>query len=323
MRRPRLSATLFIVRTIVTESPKEAAAIIRRGGIVAFPTETVYGLGAHLFDEAAIRRIFEAKKRPADNPLIAHVGDVSYLKDVSPVVNAAAQRLIDAFFPGPLTVVLPKRSPVPPIATAGLSTIGVRMPGNQIAREFLVACGAAIVAPSANLSGRPSPTTWQAVLEDLDGRIDAILQGDQAEVGIESTVVDCTTNPLLVLRKGAVSLADLQRVVPEIIDAELSESRVVRSPGLRHKHYAPRAKVEIVKPGAAVGDRDGYIGLHEPSGQADLKTVCSTVEEYAHSLFEFFRECDRRGMERILCECVDENGIGAALMDRIKRAAAV
>ena len=153
MRRPRLSATLFIVRTIVTESPKEAAAIIRRGGIVAFPTETVYGLGAHLFDEAAIRRIFEAKQRPADNPLIAHVGDVSYLKDVSPVVNAAAQRLIDAFFPGPLTVVLPKRSPVPPIATAGLSTIGVRMPGNQIAREFLVACGAAIVAQARTRAG--------------------------------------------------------------------------------------------------------------------------------------------------------------------------
>ena len=311
-----------MVKTILTKSPTEAAAIIRRGGIVAFPTETVYGLGAHLFDEAAIRRIFEAKERPADNPLIAHIGDVKYLKDLSPLVTPAAVRLIDAFFPGPLTVVLPKRSPVPMIATAGLNTIGVRMPGNEMAREFLVACGVAIVAPSANLSGRPSPTTWQAVMEDLDGRIDGILQGDQAEVGIESTVVDCTMDPPVVLRKGAVSLADLRNVVPEIVDAELSESAVVRSPGLRHKHYSPQAKVEIVKPGAVIGDRDGYIGLHEPSGQAALKTICATVEEYAHSLFEFFRECDRRGMERILCECVDENGIGAALMDRIKRAAA-
>ena len=311
-----------MVKTILTKSPAEAAAIIRRGGIVAFPTETVYGLGAHLFDEAAIRRIFEAKERPADNPLIAHIGDVKYLKDLSPLVTPAAARLIDAFFPGPLTVVLPKRSPVPMIATAGLNTIGVRMPGNEMAREFLVACGVAIVAPSANLSGRPSPTTWQAVMEDLDGRIDGILQGDQAEVGIESTVVDCTTDPPVVLRKGAVSLADLRNVVPEIVDAELSESAVARSPGLRHKHYSPQAKVEIVKPGAAVGDREGYIGLHEPSGQAALKTICATVEEYAHSLFEFFRECDRRVMERILCECVDEKGIGAALMDRIKRAAA-
>lgn len=309
------------MKTILTKSPREAAEIIRRGGIVAFPTETVYGLGAHLFDEDAIRRIFEAKERPPDNPLIAHIGDIKYLKDLAAVVTQNARRLIDAFFPGPLTVVLTKASPVPMLATAGLDTIGVRMPGNEIAREFLVACGAPVVAPSANLSGRPSPTTWKAVLEDLDGRIDGILQGDQAALGIESTVVDCTTDPPAVLRKGAVSLEELRTVVPQIVYADLSERGAIRSPGLRHKHYSPQAKVEIVKPGVAVRSGDGYIGLEKPSGEAGLEMVCSTVEEYAHSLFEFFRECDRRGLARILCGSVKEDGIGAALMDRIKRAA--
>ena len=311
-----------MVKTILTESPSEAAAIIRNGGIVAFPTETVYGLGAHLFDEAAIKKIFEAKRRPADNPLIAHVGDIKYIKDLAGLVTPSARRLIDAFFPGPLTVVLPKTAMVPTIATAGLDTIGVRMPANKIAHEFLVACGAPVVAPSANLSGRPSPTTWRAVLEDLDGRIDAILQGDQAEVGIESTVVDCTVDPPLVLRKGAVSLSELKTVVSKIMDAELGGNSVVRSPGLRHKHYSPRARVEILEPGMTVGPNDGFIGLDEPVSAPAWMLVCSSVDEYAHSLFEFFRECDRRGVKRILCEPVVEEGIGSALMDRIRRAAA-
>ncbi|HKP67672.1 MAG TPA: L-threonylcarbamoyladenylate synthase [Pyrinomonadaceae bacterium] len=310
------------MKTILTMSPREAAEIIRRGGIVAFPTETVYGLGAHLFDEAAIKKIFEAKQRPADNPLIAHVGDVIHIKDLAGVITPSARSLIDAFFPGPLTVVLPKAATVPLIATAGLDTIGVRMPSNRIAREFLAACGAPVVAPSANISGRPSPTTWTAVLEDLDGRIDGILQGDQADVGIESTVVDCTVDPPVVLRKGAVSLSTLQSAVPDIVDADLSDEKVFRSPGLRHKHYSPRATVVIAGVGTSVGSDDAFIGLQGPTGAPALTMICSSVGEYAHRLFEFFRECDRRGIKKIVCESVDEEGIGAALMDRIRRAAA-
>ena len=311
------------MQTILTTSPKEAAKIIRRGGIVAFPTETVYGLGAHLFDEDAIRRIFDAKQRPPDNPLIAHIGELNHLKDIAAVVTPDARKLIDKFFPGPLTVVLTKVASVPMIATSGLETIGVRMPRNEIAREFLAACGGPVVAPSANISGRPSPTTWRAVLEDLDGRIDGILQADQSDVGIESTVVDCTRVPPVVLRKGAVSLDELRTAVPEIVDSDLSAEGVVRSPGLRHKHYSPRAKVEVVKPGAAVKISDGYIGLKKPSGEAGLQMICSSVDEYARSLFEFFRECDRQGLDRVLCESVNDAGIGAALMDRVRRAAAV
>src|SRR5205085_2464416 len=161
---------------------------IKRSGVVAFPTETVYGLGANVFDETAITKIFEAKRRPADNPLIAHVSSIEQIGLLAAEITPKARQLISAFFPGPLTIVLKKTDAVPTIATAGLDTIGVRMPLNDLARRFIEACGMPLVAPSANLSGRPSPTTWQAVLEDLDGRIDCILQGDATEIGLESTV---------------------------------------------------------------------------------------------------------------------------------------
>ncbi len=163
--------------TVLTTNPETAAEFIRKGGIVAFPTETVYGLGANVFDAPSVARIFEAKMRPPDNPLIAHVGNFEQIKLLVKEITPSAQKFIDAFFPAPLTLVLPKADAVPPTATAGLDTIGVRMPKNELAREFLRACGVPVVAPSANLSGKPSPTGWPAVFEDLDGRIDCILQG--------------------------------------------------------------------------------------------------------------------------------------------------
>ena len=313
----------ILVKTILTTSPDEAAEFIRRGGVVAFPTETVYGLGADVFDESAIRKIFEAKQRPPDNPLIAHVGNLQQIDELASEISPSARILIESFFPGPLTIVLPKTERVPLIATSGLDTIGIRMPGNETARRFLSACGVPVVAPSANLSGRPSPTTWMAVLEDLDGRIDCILQGDQAEVGIESTVVDCTDEIPVVLRKGAVSIEQLRRVVPGI--AYLSEDNAAstaKSPGLKHRHYSPRARVELID--AASGEltsEDAYIGINEPKGEPGFRRICVSLPEYARSLFEFFREGDRRGMTRIVCEAVEEEGIGAALMDRIRRAA--
>ncbi len=180
------------MKTIVTDSAREAAEVIRSGGLAAFPTETVYGLGADIFNREALGRIFEAKGRPQDNPLIAHIGRPEQMAMLAEEVSDSAQRLMERFFPGPLTVVVKRTEAVPDIATAGLDSIGVRMPGNDLAREFISLCGTPIAAPSANLSGRPSPTTWEAVLEDLDGRIDCILKGESTEIGLESTVVDCT-----------------------------------------------------------------------------------------------------------------------------------
>ncbi len=311
------------MKTILTTSPAEAAEFIRRGGIVAFPTETVYGLGANVFDENAIARIFEAKRRPNDNPLIAHVGKIEDINSLVSEITAAARKFIEAFFPAPLTVVLPKAKRVPLIATANLETIGVRMPKNASALEFLEKCGTPVVAPSANLSGKPSPTTWQAVFEDLDGRIDCILQGETTEIGLESTVVDCTTNAPLVLRSGAVTLEDLQKIVPETRIYKLKTGETPKSPGLKHRHYSPRAEVVPVGSKSSVQSSKSiaFIGFDLPDEKFDLVKICSSVEEYACSVFDFFRQCDRRGIETIFCETVEESGIGAALMDRLKRAA--
>jgi L-threonylcarbamoyladenylate synthase len=310
------------MHTILTTSPAVAAAFIRKGGIVSFPTETVYGLGADVFDAEAIAKIFTAKRRPSDNPLIAHVGSLEQITVLTREVTPAAQKLIEAFFPGPLTLVLPKTSKVPLIATAGLETIGVRMPAHPLAQEFLKACGTPVVAPSANISGKPSPTSWQSVFEDLDGRIDCILQGETTAIGLESTVVDCTSPSPLVLRSGAVTLEELQQAVPETRLYAPQESDAARSPGLRHRHYSPGALVKIVSgPVFEPEENAAFIGLAEPEGTFRLTRTCGSVGEYAREVFEFFRECDRAGIAAIYCQQVPETGLGLALMDRLKRAA--
>lgn len=318
------------MKTAVTTSAVEAAAFIMRGGVVAFPTETVYGLGANVFDAAAVAKIFEAKRRPADNPLIAHVATREQIGSLADEITESADKFIDEFFPGPLTVVLKKREIVPRIATAGLDTIGIRMPKFQLANAFLHACGVPVVAPSANISGRPSPTTWEAVLEDLDGRIDCILQGEPTEIGLESTVVDCTGDAPVLLRAGSVSLEQLRSVVPETRELLTDDPKFARSPGLLHKHYSPRAAVVLVNGpeiGAGFGTppiakgRSAFIGIHTAEGRFELVIRCSSIDEYAHSLFEFFRTCDRQGIDTIYCETVRQTGIGTALMDRLRRAA--
>jgi L-threonylcarbamoyladenylate synthase len=310
------------MRTLLTRSPDEAAAVIKAGGIAAFPTETVYGLGADVFDEKAVAKIFEAKRRPADNPLIAHIGSLDQLGGLVSDVPDVARRLIDAFFPGPLTLVLRRSARVPMIATAGLGTIGVRMPANPLANEFLLACATPVVAPSANISGRPSPTTWEAVFEDLSGRIDCILKGEATVIGLESTVVDCTAGEPMILRAGAVSLESLREIVPSTRVVDPDENNTARSPGMKHKHYAPRAAVVIVGPGFEVpnGGLNAFIGLEKPAGHPDLVKICGSAAEYAHELFAFFRECDKKGIDTIYCQRIEDSGIGAALMDRISRA---
>lgn len=312
------------MKTVLTTSPKEAAAYIIRGGIAAFPTETVYGLGANIFDESAIKKIFVAKNRPSDNPLIAHIGDLGQLDDLVSDLNKIALQLIDAFFPGPLTLVLPKTNKVSIVASAGLETIGVRMPQNKVALEFLRECNVPLVAPSANLSGKPSPTTWQAVFEDLGGRIDCILQSDITKYGLESTVVDCTSETPLVLRTGALALEEIRKVVPNIEIYHVSVVEKPRSPGLKHKHYSPAAKIFIVSKEKVLTTQNGrnaFIGSKPQVEEFKLTKICDSVEDYAHSLFDFFRQCDRRGIDHIYCQCVEETGIGIALMDRLRRAA--
>jgi L-threonylcarbamoyladenylate synthase len=311
------------MQTVLTKSAIEAAEFIKRGGTVAFPTETVYGLGANVFDEKTIEKIFKAKQRPNDNPLIAHVGSIEQIKTLVSEITASAEKFIAAFFPAPLTLVLPKSRNVPLIATANLETIGVRMPKNDLALKFLRACEVPLVAPSANLSGKPSPTTWQAVYEDLNERIECILQGETTEIGLESTVLDCTSNVPLVLRSGAITLEDLQRIIPETQFYQTKNDEIVRSPGLKHKHYSPRARVVLVSEKLEFenGKSKAFIGLNAPKGEFDSIKICQSIESYAHEVFNFFRQCDHAGIETIYCVTVEEKGIGLALMDRLKRAA--
>jgi L-threonylcarbamoyladenylate synthase len=313
------------VKTTITPSPSIAARFIQRGEVVAFPTETVYGLGANIFDEEAVRKIFAAKERPADNPLIAHIFDLSQLEQITSGVPESAAKLIKAFFPGPLTLILPRNEKVPFVATAGLNTIGVRMPKDTLTRQFLRACAVPIVAPSANLSGRPSPTTWQAVRADLNGRISCILKGDRTKIGLESTVVDCSGETPVILRAGAVTLEDLSKVIPQIKISSDSDLDAPKSPGMKHRHYAPKAKVILAPfPQYTVPTTSSaYIGLKAPSNVAQFERtlICKDVEEYARELFNFFRECDESAVETIFCQIVDEKGLGLALMDRLRRAA--
>ena len=234
--------------------------------------------------------------------------------------NAAL--LIRAFFPGPLTIVLERSEGVPLIATADLDTVGVRMPGSEFANRFLIECGTPVVAPSANISGRPSPTTWEAVLEDLDGRIDCILRGEPTDIGLESTVIDCTVEPPIVLRSGAVTIDALRTIVPSAGINDEADTAAPRSPGMRHKHYAPTAKVILID-GPIKAEADAaFIGLEPIIKVSGPILICESVEEYARKVFAFFRECDRAGVSAIYCQTVSEFGIGTALMDRLSRAAA-
>ncbi len=293
---------------------------------MAFPTETVYGLGADAFNAAAIAGIYRAKGRPSDNPLIVHVASVEAVGGVAAETPPHARRLIEAFFPGPLTLVLPRSPRLPAAVSAGLETVGVRMPADATAQAFLAACRTPVAAPSANRSGRPSPTSWQAVREDLEGRIGCILQSERSRYGLESTVVDCTGAAPVVLRSGSITLEMLRRVAPEAHAAAPGEALLARSPGTRHRHYAPTATVHVVeRPDEAAADAPyaAYIGLTPPPpGAAFLLTcVAEDAAAYSYELFAFFRESDRRGARRIYCQAPPETGVGVALLDRIRRAA--
>ena len=313
---------------------EQAARIIRGGGLVAFPTETVYGLGADATSEPAVRRIFEAKRRPADNPLIAHVSGREMLDRVASGVGITAERLIERFWPGPLTLVLKRKPILAESVSAGLETVAVRMPDNRVALKLIQQSGVPLAAPSANVSGRPSPTTADHVLRDLEGRVDMIIDGGATNIGIESTVVDLTANPPVILRPGWITRELLIEAVGRVsMPATAEESR--RSPGTRHRHYTPRARVILVEqPSPGLSARlskehlqDGAVGFIG-SSRIDIDdpkfyaiNLESSAADYARSIYGALRELDRKGARVIVVEGIDEDREGAAVMDRLRRAA--
>lgn len=317
--------------TRITRSPRVAAAFLRKGEVVAFPTETVYGLGADAFNSAAVRRIYRAKGRPPDNPLIVHLASVEMVHQVTRTLSRSAERLMSHFFPGPLTLVVPRHPSLPLAVTAGLDTVGIRVPGHPVAEAFLRASGVPVAAPSANRSGRPSPTTWGAARDELDGRISCILQGGASPVGLESTVVDCTGSRLEILRPGAVTLEELRDVVPSVRwrRGDSGEGGQPKSPGMKYRHYAPKPRIMLVDNPADIrvvrgGGTFAYIGINSrgfPEKPA-LTMICPEVEVYARRLFHFFRDAEKAGVSVIYCQRVSGHGLGQALMDRLRKAAA-
>lgn len=319
----------------------EAAALIQQGEVVAFPTETVYGLGADGLNGEAVTKIFLAKGRPNDNPLILHIAD---LKDIEPLttgLNANARALAKAFWPGPLTLVVNKSALVPQEVSAGLPTVAVRFPANRYAQDFIKACGCPIAAPSANLSGRPSPTNAQDVLEDMQGKIAGILDGGSCAIGVESTIVDTTEAVPTILRPGGITYEMLTEVLGFVeIDKGLLDDKNFKpkAPGMKYRHYAPKASMYLLEGEATKalpawtakaltqGLRVGVLCSETaakalPRSQNLLLSVWHSKEELAAELFYLLRDFDRTCPAVILAEGVSEEGLGLALMNRMRKAA--
>lgn len=324
---------------------EQAGSILRQGGLVAFPTETVYGLGANALDEEAARKTYAAKGRPSDNPLIVHIAKVEDLEgivtEIPPMVNDIAKR----FWPGPLTMIFKKNERVPLGTTGGLETVAVRMPDDEIAREMILAGGGYISAPSANTSGRPSPTTAQHVAEDLDGKIEMILDGGSVDIGVESTILDMTVTPPMILRPGAITREMLSQVIGEVAvdEALISENstKAPKAPGMKYRHYAPKAELIIVEgePEEAVkairqisyeqvrlGYKVGIIATNESIEEYTtgmIKSIGSRDNEktVARNLYRILREFDEEEVSYIYSEAFPEVGIGTAVMNRLGKAA--
>lgn len=327
-------------------SLEKAGALIRAGELVGFPTETVYGLGANALDADAVKRIFEAKGRPGDNPLIVHISAVDQL---APLIAAepspAARALMDAWWPGPMTLIFPKSDLVPMAVTAGLDTVAVRFPSHPAARALIDAAARPIAAPSANRSGRPSPTTARHVLEDMDGRVPLILDGGPCEVGVESTVIDMTGAKPRVLRPGGVTPEMIAEVagsagVDPAVMRPLQEGEVARSPGMKYRHYAPAGALTIVQgaDGAvareicrlydaalAGGKRPLILALEghlDAYGDRRALSLGADAAGMAHRLFARLRDADDLGADALFSEAVAADGVGLAVMNRLGRAAA-
>ena len=318
-----------------------AAQLIKEGRLVAIPTETVYGLGANGLDESAVARIFEAKGRPQDNPLILHICGVEQVELFCRDVPETAYRLAEKFWPGPLTMVLPARDCVPRRTTGGLDTVAVRCPDNDVTRQIIRLAGVPVAAPSANISGKPSTTTAQHVLHDHDGKIEAVVDGGPCRVGLESTIVDLTGGRPRLLRPGGVTPEELievlgDLVVDKAVTAQIDKDAVVKAPGMKYKHYAPDCDVVIVS-----GSREkaaAYIRAHYKAGdrvlcfaeELELYRDCAplaygreaAVETLSAGLFAALRELDETGVARVYARCPVGGGVAYAVQNRLKKAAA-
>jgi L-threonylcarbamoyladenylate synthase len=307
-----------------------AAGVLAEGGLVAFPTETVYGLGADAGNAAAIARLYEAKGRPAFNPLIAHVADLAAARRIA-LFDGQALRLAEAFWPGPLTLVLPKAlsCPVAELATAGLDTVAIRVPAHKVARDIIKTFGGAVVAPSANLSGHVSPTTAEHVYGDLAGRIDLIVDGGPVEVGVESTIVGCFSDPVL-LRPGALTRDEIERVLGHPLqspppDADGDAAQPL-APGMLASHYAPRTPVRLNASDVHVGEAllafgPGKVARSECASVVMNLSTRGDLAEAAANLFGYLRTLDKRNADTIAVMPIPEDGLGEAINDRLRRAA--
>ncbi len=327
------------------EALKEAGILLQNGGLVAFPTETVYGLGGNALDPEASRKIYAAKGRPSDNPLIVHIADMEHLPPIVREIPEAAARLAAAYWPGPLTMIFWKSSRVPYETTGGLDSVAVRMPESRIARELIRRAGGYVAAPSANTSGRPSPTLASHVEEDLGDKIDMILDGGRVKIGLESTIVDFTEDVPVILRPGYLNRQMLEKVLGTVkVDPGLQkENTKVRpkAPGMRYRHYAPRAELTIVegpedrvaeqirrlvREKTAEGHRAGILCSGEtetlyPEGRVFVLGSRSGEEEIARHLYEALRQSDEEGLEYIYSEAFDTPRMGQAIMNRLLKAA--
>lgn len=327
------------------EVMKQAGEILMAGGLVAFPTETVYGLGANALDEDAARKTYEAKGRPSDNPLIVHISEVEALSKIVKEVSDKAKRVIDAFWPGPLTLVFQKSEEVPYGTTGGLDTVAVRMPVNEIALEIIRAAGGYVSAPSANVSGRPSPTSAQHVLDDLNEKIEMIVDGGSVDIGVESTILDMTVEPPMILRPGAITKEMLEQVIGDVsVDEAIlsdSEDQAPKAPGMKYRHYAPKAQLMIVEgeteetvkaikqiayEQSRLGYKIGIIGTNETVGAYTtgiVKNIGSRNNEnsIAKNLYKVLREFDEEDVDYIYSESFSIDGMGDAIMNRLEKAA--
>ena len=320
----------------------EAGEIIKNGGTVIFPTETVYGLGANALDDEAVKKIFIAKGRPSDNPLIVHVDCFEKIYDYVEEVTDNALKLAKAYWPGPMTLILRKKDIIPDCVSAGLDTVGIRVPESVEAREFLKACGLPVAAPSANLSGSPSPTTSKHVIDDMMGRVDGIIQGPDSLVGVESTVIDVTGDVPVILRPGGITPKMVEDICGSVIVDKgvngVGCSDKPRSPGMKYRHYAPNAKVILVYEDDFEVMVDKMSSIAKENGDR-VVVLCSEQskelfiefnlmvigdrekpETFAHNLFDCFRKCDELGYKVIVLEGISDEGIGLAVMNRAIRA---
>ena len=329
----------------IKEGVKKAAEIIKRGGLVAFPTETVYGLGANGLDENAVPKIYEAKGRPSDNPLILHISKLDEIEDIVKEIPKSALILAEEFWPGPLTMVFKKSERIPYRTTGGLESVAIRMPSNKIARELIKAAGVPIAAPSANSSGRPSPTKASHVIYDLDGKIDMVIDGGEVDIGIESTIVDVTGEVPVILRPGFITEEMLSEAIGRVeideVVKSLSPDKDLKpkAPGMKYRHYAPRGKMTIYKGSHSKvverineeiskleGKKTGVLATDETKSyyKADIIISLGSREDgesIAHNLFDALRKFDDEDVELIFSEGFDENKLGFAIMNRLHKSA--